>query len=230
MTFPTKVGVELPTRLASFTSRLKNRVAADVELRGWLVHAASTRPLGTGLPGMYHVRWSVKVVKPKQGEPQGWYEDFVTRWQDYLVALVAGQTSRHATSAAVSGMRRARQQDVDGPMPKRRKKMAAEHPRCPDTMRSEDDTETVVATPTPRGTKRPRGPAAKREVKTVAKKAKTVTKSRSGASEQAVASSVEHVMETGERGVRSLAPSRPSRATRKRGKVGTGRATEGPGT
>ena len=52
VTFPTKVGVELPTRLVSFTSRLKNRVAADVELRGWLVHAASTRPLGTGLPGM----------------------------------------------------------------------------------------------------------------------------------------------------------------------------------
>ena len=87
----------------------------------------------------------------------------------------------------------------------------------------------------PRESKRPRVPTGSgREVQLQSKKAKVQSKTAGAAVEmrsvrvdQAVAANAEHVVGVEGGGVVGL---RRSRATIKRRKVGSGRATEGPGT
>ena len=212
--FPTKVGAELPSRLASFTSRLKNRVAADAELRGWLEHVATTRPLGTGLPGTYHVRWSVKVVKPKSNEPQGWYDDFVSRWQDYLQAVIAGQASRPATGAAVGSARRGQHTEEGAPATKRRRSAVAGPPVRDGERHGVEGVGNATRAGSGRRSaqvkRRRTSPSPVSSVTAQQKKAKTSVKT-------AVCSGTPVV-------------SSRSRQTSQRGKAGSGRAVEGPGT
>ena len=86
--FPRQGGDGPAAALLGFTRRLKARVQQDAELSQWLTCRHSQRPLADGLPATYHMRWSVRIVKPPQSEPQGWYEEFVRRWRQYLEGLV----------------------------------------------------------------------------------------------------------------------------------------------
>ena len=84
--FPS-AGANRATGLAGFTRRLMRRVAADEELRLWLVTKEVQRPLAPGLPDSHHTRWSLRVCPPPAAEPQGWYTTFTSRWRAYLGSL-----------------------------------------------------------------------------------------------------------------------------------------------
>lgn len=91
--FPSQGGTELTPALAGFTRRLQLRAAQEPRL-AWLQSADLAVPLAPGLAPSYHRRWSVRVRPPVAGEPRGWYDDFVTRWQAYIEALVCPPGSR----------------------------------------------------------------------------------------------------------------------------------------
>ena len=99
--FPT-MSVDATGTLLGFTRRLLHRVAADSELKLWLMSKEVQRPLAPGLPDSHHTRWSVRVCQPPAGDPQGWYEEFTSRWRQYLRSLAqpVGRTAALAVSLA----------------------------------------------------------------------------------------------------------------------------------
>ncbi len=60
-------------------------------------------------PQTHHERWSMRVCAPAD-EPQGWYTEFIGRWQAYLVTqtrphqlgMVAAHTGDTASSSSSS--------------------------------------------------------------------------------------------------------------------------------
>jgi hypothetical protein len=82
--FPRQGGDGASAALLGFTKRLKARVQQDAELREWLECREMQKPLAPGLPASHHTRWSVKVLRPPATEAQGWYEEFVRRWNLHL--------------------------------------------------------------------------------------------------------------------------------------------------
>ena len=91
--FPSEGGDGLTAGLVGFTRRLLERVARDPRLE-WLDSVEMAAPLGPGLAPTHHRRWGLRVMAPGSAEPQGWYEDFVTRWRAYLEMLVCAPGSR----------------------------------------------------------------------------------------------------------------------------------------
>ena len=85
--FPRGGGEGLPAALMGFTRRLKHQIAEDAELQAWLVCKSMQRRLSQGLPASHHTYWSVRVKRPAASEPQGWYEEFMRRWQAHLEGL-----------------------------------------------------------------------------------------------------------------------------------------------
>ena len=66
----------------------------DAELSQWLVWKDMAVPLCAGLAPSHHRRWAVRLAAPGPDEPQGWYEDFITRWRAYLETLARPRGSR----------------------------------------------------------------------------------------------------------------------------------------
>jgi hypothetical protein len=99
--FPTGVAGDSTTAtLASFSRRLRLRVAQDDELSSWLEVKEMQFPLAPGLPASHQLRWSVRVQRPGAGEASGWYDDFVARWRAYLeTLLIAPERSRPTVQA-----------------------------------------------------------------------------------------------------------------------------------
>jgi hypothetical protein len=104
--FPTQGAGERSDVLARFTTRLKAKVAQDAELRTWLQFDEVQRPMQPGLVEVRYTRWSVQVRRPGAGEPLGWYDDFVQRWQAYLASHTRAARTRnvqeHSSSEAPS--------------------------------------------------------------------------------------------------------------------------------
>lgn len=73
--------------LSGFTKRLSQQVAQHDELKAWFIPRELQRPLAPGLPDCHHFFWPVQVVPPPPTDPQGWYQDFVSRWRAYLATL-----------------------------------------------------------------------------------------------------------------------------------------------
>ena len=97
--FPTQGdGSDRPAVLEGFTKRLISRVAADPELSQWLTHRSLQQPLSPGLADTHHVRWSLRICRPPPAEPQGWYDEFVSRWRAYLVTQTNPSQEPHGTS------------------------------------------------------------------------------------------------------------------------------------
>jgi hypothetical protein len=92
-TFPS-LSADRTGALTGFTRRLMKRVAADDELKEWVVTKEVQHPLAPGLPDTHHTRWSIRVCPPSAGEPQGWYTEFIARWRSYLGTL-AQPVGRH---------------------------------------------------------------------------------------------------------------------------------------
>jgi hypothetical protein len=86
--------------LTGFTRRLQARIAADDELSQWLLCRDLQQPLAPGLADTHHRRWSVRICRPKAGEPQGWYDDFVSRWRSYLATQARPHVQPQAASAS----------------------------------------------------------------------------------------------------------------------------------
>ena len=126
--------------LAGFTRRLMQRVAADADLKLWLVTKEVQQPLAPGLPDSHHTRWSVRICPPPPSDPQGWYAEFTSRWLAYLGSLaqplgrstasaVPSVVASSSTSASVSapalpsegGRRRPRSATADDERPRRRR-------------------------------------------------------------------------------------------------------------
>ena len=76
-------------RLTSFTRRLIQQVSQDTELNAWFTPKVMLRSLVPGVLDARHNCWPVQVTRPKPQEPQGWYEEFVTRWKAYLSSLAS---------------------------------------------------------------------------------------------------------------------------------------------
>ena len=85
--------VELVGRLTTFSKRLDEAVAADEELRAWLVRKQMHVTLTPGLTPSLYFRWAV-AINPAVGEP------FLSSWKAHLTSLVVQQ---HAISAAAMG-------------------------------------------------------------------------------------------------------------------------------
>ena len=85
--FLTEGGSTLTQKLVGFSRRLQGRVPSDPELQEWLRWADVSAPLMPGLPPTHHTRWSLRIVAPPAGEPQGWYEEFVRRWRAYAGSM-----------------------------------------------------------------------------------------------------------------------------------------------
>ena len=92
-TFPS-LSADRTGALTGFTRRLMKRVAADDELKEWVITKEVQHPLAPGLPDTHHTRWSIRVCPPSVGEPQGWYTEFIARWRSYLGTL-AQPVGRH---------------------------------------------------------------------------------------------------------------------------------------
>ena len=108
--FPAGVaGESVAARLASFSRRLRARVAQDDELSAWLQVREMQFPLAPGLPASHQLRWSVRVRRPELGEATGWYDDFVTRWRAYLASLLPASQRMQPAAALVERRPRKRQ-------------------------------------------------------------------------------------------------------------------------
>ena len=92
-TFPSMGGDGLSAALTGFTKRLTHIVAQEPRL-AWLTSLDVHAPLSRGLAPSHHRRWTVRVKPPAEGEPQGWYLEFVGRWRAYVRALVCPPGSR----------------------------------------------------------------------------------------------------------------------------------------
>ena len=71
--YPSQGGEGLSGALLGFSKRLQDRAARDAELHSWLTWKEFSAPLCAGLAPSHHRRWSVRLVAPGPGEPQGWY-------------------------------------------------------------------------------------------------------------------------------------------------------------
>ena len=95
--FPTQGdGSDRAAVLTGFTRRLQSRVAADEELSRWLTSRYMQQPLAPGLAVTHHHRWSLRVCRPPASEPQGWYDEFTSRWRAYLATQMYPQQSTHS--------------------------------------------------------------------------------------------------------------------------------------
>ena len=64
------------------------KINTDDELCAWLTWRMVQKPLAPGLPDTHGTRWSVRITRPSPSEPQGWWDDFTSRWRAYLSSLV----------------------------------------------------------------------------------------------------------------------------------------------
>ena len=85
--YPSHGGEGLSGALVGFSKRLQERIARDSELSQWLVWKDSHGRLTDGVAPSHHRRWSVRIVAPGDGEPRGWYEEFLARWRAYMEVL-----------------------------------------------------------------------------------------------------------------------------------------------
>ena len=65
-------------------------------------------PLCPGVAPSYHRWWSVRVVAPAAGEPQGWYTEFVQRWRAYLELLAQPRGSQPLADVSAEQVARVR--------------------------------------------------------------------------------------------------------------------------
>ena len=111
--FPAGVaGESAAATLASFSRRLRTRVAQDDELSAWLQVREMQFPLAPGLPASHQLRWSVRVRRPEPGEATGWYNDFVARWRAYLASLLPASQRAQPAAEVLEGRPRKRQRAV----------------------------------------------------------------------------------------------------------------------
>ena len=106
--YPSVGGEGLSGALMGFSKRLQDRISKDTELNQWMVWKDMTIPLSPGLAPSYHRRWSVRVVAPREGEPRGWYDEFVTRWRAYLELLAQPRGARPLASLSEEQVARVR--------------------------------------------------------------------------------------------------------------------------
>lgn len=104
--FPSLGGEGLTGALVGFTKRLE-RASRDAKL-DWLSWREVSAPLSAGLAPSHHRRWSVRVVAPEVGQPRGWYEEFVGRWQAYLEVMARPRGSRPMSSVSPVQLARVR--------------------------------------------------------------------------------------------------------------------------
>ena len=138
--FPTQGdGNDRAAVLEGFTKRLQSRVATDPELSQWLTHRSMQQPLAPGLADTHHTRWSLCICRPPASEPQGWYEDFVSRWREYLATqthypsqLASSSTPlKDEASSSVSRSPPPRRRRPDGPPTTRRVRQRTLTPAAP---------------------------------------------------------------------------------------------------
>jgi hypothetical protein len=91
--------VGLAARIRLFTERLVGAVAADPELRAWLLHRKVWTPLTPGLPCQPHTQWGVQVLN-RVGDP------FNSAWKAHLAFLASQQQSCTTTSASLAPQQR----------------------------------------------------------------------------------------------------------------------------
>lgn len=102
--------------LAGFTKRLSQQASRDDELKLWFLPREAQRPLAPGLTDSHQQFWPVRILRPGPSEPQGWYEEFVSRWRAHLATLAAPLGVAAAPTPSVSSDRRVRQRlDVTVP-------------------------------------------------------------------------------------------------------------------
>ena len=65
-------------------------------------------PLCPGLAPSHHRRWSVRVMAPGAGEPQGWYAEFVQRWRAFLEVLAQPRGSQPMVEVSAEQVARVR--------------------------------------------------------------------------------------------------------------------------
>ena len=145
--FPTHGGAGHSAALVGFTRRLKSRVDKDAELSSWLTCQEFQRPLVPGLPAVYHMRWSVKVLQPPAGEPQGWYTEFVRRWRDYLEGLANSAAAPAAGDVATSSA--TTPTSADGTVSERIP--GTSRPRAPRARRAIEAASPAAPAPAPHG-------------------------------------------------------------------------------
>ena len=104
--FPSHGGEGLSGALTGFTKRLE-RAAKDPRL-DWVVWRDISAPLSAGLAPSHHRRWSVRVVPPAEGQPRGWYDAFVARWQAYLEVMARPRGSRPTSAVSAAQLARVR--------------------------------------------------------------------------------------------------------------------------
>ena len=99
--FPSRA-VDITGRLSTFTKRLKDAVAVDIELQRWLEWKLMPFSLVPGLPCRVHIRWAVRI-DPSVGEP------FLGKWKAHVLEQVRQhqEASRSGASTRVSRLPRA---------------------------------------------------------------------------------------------------------------------------
>ena len=99
--FPSRA-VDITGRLSTFTKRLKDAVAVDIELQRWLEWKLMPFSLVPGLPCRVHIRWAVRI-DPSVGEP------FLGEWKAHVLEQVRQhqEASRSGASTRVSRLPRA---------------------------------------------------------------------------------------------------------------------------
>ena len=110
---------------------MRAQAERDDELRVWSQAKESHAAVQAGARGTRQLRWSLKVVRPDAGDPEGFYDEFVTRWRDY----VASRMTPGATAAAVfrtRGRSPASAETTEAPPRQRQRADPPERPPVPE--------------------------------------------------------------------------------------------------
>ena len=87
--FPSTAGGSESDLVMGFTRRLRNLVARDDDLSGWLQSDDINSPLAPGLPPSHCRRWGLRIIPPTPTSPWPAYDVFIERWQARMRALAA---------------------------------------------------------------------------------------------------------------------------------------------
>ena len=105
--FPSVGEQSLSGTLAGFSWWLEAKMTKDPQLT-WVSWREVQVPLCPGLAPTHHRRWSVRLVAPSAGEPQGWYQEFLRRWRAYLEVLAHPKGSHPMAGVTVEQVARVR--------------------------------------------------------------------------------------------------------------------------
>ena len=106
--YPSKGAEGLSGALVGFSKRLQERISRDSELSQWLVWKDGHGRLTDGVAPSHHRRWSVRIVAPGDGEPRGWYEEFLARWRAYMEVLAQPPGARPTAMITAEQLARVR--------------------------------------------------------------------------------------------------------------------------